>query len=82
MSANDHTTAAPQLRKAPSDATLQGIQSQLDDNKILEKEREYVGASEPPEEYDEEGDFPDGGTRAWMVVFGVRSANLVSSVSC
>lgn len=74
MSTDDHATTETQLRQPPSNATPDA-NHQLDETDILKKEHEFVGVSEPPEEYYDEGEFPDGGTRAWMVVLGVRSAN-------
>lgn len=66
------TTADAQIRKSPSDATLQGVHYEPDEKDIVEKERQCFGAVTPPEDDDDEGDFPDGGLKAWMVVLGVR----------
>ncbi|KAI0310462.1 MFS general substrate transporter [Amylostereum chailletii] len=47
--------------------------STLNDERYLEKEREDIPAAViPPEQYGkfDEDDFPDGGLKAWMIVFG------------
>lgn len=60
------------ISKAPSTTTLKGAE-------LLVKEETWIpSAVTPAPELDsecDEDDFPEGGTKAWMVVLGVRQSS-------
>jgi hypothetical protein len=58
---------AAQVRKATSEATLKGLQDQTE--KVQDNDSAVASPAGGIPDFDDE--FPDGGLRAWMVVFGV-----------